>query len=308
MLSGGASMGLHHLGVAKALLDANLLPRVLSGVSAGAIIASILGSFTDGELRSIFASADIVNPRRGTAFAFEFFDTETPAGARLRGLLRTASLREHLGDTTFAEAYGRTKRILNVTVTPVRAGDPPLLLNYLTAPDVLLWSAVSASSALPLVFAPVRLLAKDPTSGVLIPYAGASGGGGVDGGLSGAADGGGGGGGGGFIDGSIHADVPLARIAELSIVNHFIVSQANPHLTLLRTRLAGILKAEVQLRYWQASQLGLIPQFLRSLFPVLVKPLHDDYEPRRRWRLGAPLSQPDVGVGQGSHGRWGGPH
>jgi len=92
MLSGGASMGLHHLGVAKALLDANLLPRVLSGVSAGAIIASILGSFTDGELRSIFASADIVNPRRGTAFAFEFFDTETPAGARLRRLLRTGVL------------------------------------------------------------------------------------------------------------------------------------------------------------------------------------------------------------------------
>ncbi|GAB0495262.1 hypothetical protein MMPV_006561 [Pyropia vietnamensis] len=284
MLSGGASMGLHHLGVAKALLEANLLPRVLSGASAGAIIASILGAFTDAELTAIFASPTLVNPRRGTPFAFGFFDTATPMTGRLRRFLRTgaiydvrclqASLRENLGDTTFAEAYRRTKRILNVTVTPVRSGDPPLLLNYLTAPNVLIWSAASASSALPVVFAPVTLLAKDP-SGTIIPYAGASGGGGADG--TGVL-----GGGGEFIDGSIHADVPLARIAELFNVNHFIVSQANPHFTglrgspLLRTRLAGVLKAEAQLRYWQASQLGLLPQFLRSLFPVLVQPYQGD--------------------------------
>eukprot|EP00170_Pyropia_yezoensis_P008290 contig_34610_g8317 len=283
MLSGGASMGLHHMGVAKALLEANLLPRVLSGASAGAIIASILGAFTDLELSAIFASPSLVNPRRGTPFAFTFFDTATPVTGRLRRFLRTgaiydvrclqASLRENLGDTTFAEAYGRTKRILNVTVTPVRSGDPPLLLNYLTAPNVLVWSAASASSALPVVFAPVTLLAKDP-SGAIIPYAGAS---------EGSTDGTGVlGGGGDFIDGSIHADVPLARIAELFNVNHFIVSQANPHFTglrgspLLRTRLAGVLKAEAQLRYWQASQLGLLPQFLRSLFPVLVQPYQGD--------------------------------
>lgn len=36
-LSGGASFGYYHFGVVRALLDAGLLPRVMSGTSAGAL-------------------------------------------------------------------------------------------------------------------------------------------------------------------------------------------------------------------------------------------------------------------------------
>jgi len=36
-LSGGASFGYYHFGVIRALLDADLLPRVMSGTSAGAL-------------------------------------------------------------------------------------------------------------------------------------------------------------------------------------------------------------------------------------------------------------------------------
>ena len=43
-----------------------------------------------------------------------------------------------------------------------------MLLNYLTAPRVYLWSAAVASSSIPGVFAPTELMAKDmngnPTS------------------------------------------------------------------------------------------------------------------------------------------------
>ena len=54
------------------------------------------------------------------------------------------------------------------------------MLNYLTAPHVVVWSAVACSSAFPLLFLPQDLLCRD-AKGVLVPYAaegGGSGGGG----------------------------------------------------------------------------------------------------------------------------------
>jgi predicted acylesterase/phospholipase RssA len=41
-LSGGGARGVYHLGVIKALSEANLLPRVISGSSAGSLIAAKL--------------------------------------------------------------------------------------------------------------------------------------------------------------------------------------------------------------------------------------------------------------------------
>lgn len=80
-------------------------------------------------------------------------------------------LRSNIGDFTFQEAFDRTGRILNITgkctarflellrtpthlilpfsVTPNNSSDPPRLLNYLTAPHCLVWSATVASSSLP---------------------------------------------------------------------------------------------------------------------------------------------------------------
>jgi TAG lipase / steryl ester hydrolase / phospholipase A2 / LPA acyltransferase len=45
-LSGGATLGMYHLGVLKTLHENNLLPRVISGSSVGSIMASIVGTFT----------------------------------------------------------------------------------------------------------------------------------------------------------------------------------------------------------------------------------------------------------------------
>jgi len=42
MLSGGASMAVYHLGVIKALYEQDLLPRIISGSSAGSIVAAII--------------------------------------------------------------------------------------------------------------------------------------------------------------------------------------------------------------------------------------------------------------------------
>lgn len=61
----------------------------------------------------------------------------------------------------FQEAFDRTGRILNIVVTPNNSSDPPRLLNYLTAPHVLVWSAAVASASLPGVFEANRLMVKD---------------------------------------------------------------------------------------------------------------------------------------------------
>ena len=42
-LSGGAYLGFYHFGVARALWREGLLPRVISGASAGSLIAAMLG-------------------------------------------------------------------------------------------------------------------------------------------------------------------------------------------------------------------------------------------------------------------------
>lgn len=41
-LSGGAIMGLYHFGVIKTLYEENLLPKIVTGSSAGSLVASLL--------------------------------------------------------------------------------------------------------------------------------------------------------------------------------------------------------------------------------------------------------------------------
>ena len=54
LLSGGARMGLVHIGVIRALLEENLLPKVISGSSAGALVAAMLGCKSDEEVVDLF--------------------------------------------------------------------------------------------------------------------------------------------------------------------------------------------------------------------------------------------------------------
>ena len=70
-------------------------------------------------------------------------------------------VRATVGNFTFQEAFDRTGRILNITVSPQNRSDPPRLLNYLTSPHVLVWSGAVASSSLPGVFEASKLMVKD---------------------------------------------------------------------------------------------------------------------------------------------------
>lgn len=52
-LSGGASFGYYHFGIIKSFLEADLLPRVITGTSAGGLIAAFVCTHTDAELKQL---------------------------------------------------------------------------------------------------------------------------------------------------------------------------------------------------------------------------------------------------------------
>ena len=53
MFSGGGSMGQYHVGLIKNLLKNGVLPRVVSGSSAGSIICAILFTKNEQELKDV---------------------------------------------------------------------------------------------------------------------------------------------------------------------------------------------------------------------------------------------------------------
>jgi TAG lipase / steryl ester hydrolase / phospholipase A2 / LPA acyltransferase len=53
---------------------------------------------------------------------------------------------------TFREAYESTGFILNISVTGYVSHDSYRVLNYFTAPHVLIWSAAMASACVPNVY------------------------------------------------------------------------------------------------------------------------------------------------------------
>lgn len=64
------------------------------------------------------------------------------------------------GDLTFKEIFTRYGWNLNITVTDFSLNQASRLLNYLTTPNVLVWSAVCASCAIPGMFEKAELYQK----------------------------------------------------------------------------------------------------------------------------------------------------
>ena len=50
-LSGGGALAMYHIGAARAMIKGNCLPSIINGTSGGAIIAALIGTRTDEELR-----------------------------------------------------------------------------------------------------------------------------------------------------------------------------------------------------------------------------------------------------------------
>eukprot|EP00126_Sphaerothecum_destruens_P010319 Sdes_comp20715_c0_seq3m16414 len=211
LLSGGASLGMYHFGVVKCLYEFNLLPRVISGGSVGSLVVALLGVHNDEEIPALFQDNFI---------DFEAFLKVGQKGSVRRKLTRLLKhgvlmdvnvleefCKKNIGPLTFLEAYKKTGRIINITVASTQRYEMPRLLNYLSSPNVLLWSAAVASCASPGIYNPVDLLARDH-EGNLRPWNPSKH---------------------KWTDASFENDLPMARLSELFNINHFIVSQVNPH-------------------------------------------------------------------------------
>ncbi|CAH0000170.1 unnamed protein product [Clonostachys byssicola] len=213
LLSGGGTLGMSHIGVLKTLFEAKLLPRIISGASAGSIVCSVLCTRTDEEMPEMMDTFPY-----GDLAVFEEQNSQDGVLQNLRRLLTEGSwsdikhltrvMRELTGDLTFQEAYNRTRRILNICVSTASVYELPRLLNYVTAPNVLIWSAVATSCSVPVLFNSSQILVKDPITGEHQPWNPSPQ---------------------RWIDGSVDNDLPMTRLAEMFNVNHFIVSQVNPH-------------------------------------------------------------------------------
>ena len=166
VLNGGATIGLYHIGVVKALFEQDLLPRIICGTAVGAMIAALVCVHTEDELPDLFKKGAVdlsafVNKKKEGSFQRKVFRF-LKYGYLLDVKVLEDCIHQNIQDLTFEESYKRTKRILNISIQPEKAGDYPMLLNYITAPNVLIWSAacLSVSSSYPL-YNKVDLLAKD---------------------------------------------------------------------------------------------------------------------------------------------------
>ncbi|NIB38881.1 DUF3336 domain-containing protein [Pseudomaricurvus alkylphenolicus] len=203
MLSGAGTLGLFHMGVVKALAENELLPRVISGSSAGAMIAAAVGTHTDDELKHFFRAENIDIKSESKPSLLSWF--LAGKDGRMDGPYIEAMHNHFVRDLTFQEAYQLTGHAINISISPAEEHQTSRLLNAITSPNVLVRSAVRASCAVPGAMPPVMLEAKD-ASGERVAYLPSR----------------------RWIDGSVAADLPAKRLSRLYGVNHFIVSQANP--------------------------------------------------------------------------------
>ena len=196
MMSGSGSLLFFHVGVIRALAAADLLPTILSGSSGGAIVGSIVATHSAEEL------VDLMRP--------EYFLDRVPPNYRGNIVAPVADLEtaiaQFIPDMTFQQAFAKTGRAMNVSVAPAETHQTSRLLNATASPFVLMRSAVMASAAVPGIFPAVTLQALD-SHGERMDYLPSR----------------------KWVDGSVSDDLPAKRLARLYGVNHYVVSQTNPH-------------------------------------------------------------------------------
>ena len=209
-LSGGAMMGNYHFGAVKALLETDLLPHIISGTSAGSVIGALICTRTDEEL---------VRDLKPEVLAPEMSIFESSWGERWMMWYKHGTMFDQddwyrrvrfftNGDMTFEEAFRKTGRVFCVTLSASSKKAPPVLINYITAPNVVIASAVLASAAVPGFIDAMRLQVKDE-NGVVSDQAKC---------------------GEEYRDGSIDSDIPTNGLAEMLNCRFFLAAQANPHI------------------------------------------------------------------------------
>ena len=244
-LSGGATFAYYHFGVVKALLEADLVPEVITGTSGGALVAALVATRTNEELKHLLVPALAHKIKACSEPLTTWLPRWWRTGARFDSIdwAKQCSWWAH-GSMTFREAYERTGRILNVSCVPADPHSPTILCNYLTSPDCVIWTAVLASAAVPGILNPVVLMMKTQ-DGTLAPYSFGH----------------------KWKDGSLRTDIPIKALNLHFNVNFTIVSQVNPHISLFFFSSRGNVGTPVTHRKgrgWRGGYLGsAVEQYIK---------------------------------------------
>jgi NTE family protein len=150
-LGGGAARGFAHIGVLQALESAGLTPDLVTGTSAGSLVAALYASGkSPGELQALALSLDELSI---TDWTLPFVN---------RGLIRGEALARYVQTQVKGRTLEQMPISLGIVATRLDTGAEVVFVRG----DVGL--AVRASSAVPAIFQPVRIAGVEYVDGGLV--------------------------------------------------------------------------------------------------------------------------------------------
>jgi NTE family protein len=148
-LGGGAARGFAHIGVIQVLEEAGIRPDLVIGTSAGSLVAALYASGKSG--KELAALAQTMDEGAITDWSF-------PG----RGLIRGEALARYVREHTGGRRIEQMKLPLGIVATDLDSGQGIVFRVGDTG------VAVRASSAVPAVFQPVRIGAREYVDGGLV--------------------------------------------------------------------------------------------------------------------------------------------
>jgi NTE family protein len=150
-LGGGAARGFAHVGVIQVLEEAGIQPELVVGTSAGSLVAALYASGkTSAQLKRV---AETMEEAEITDWMMPILN---------RGALRGEALARYVNTQVGGRLIEQMKIPLGVVATDLHSGEPVLFRRGNTG------SAVRASSAVPAVFQPVKIGAREYVDGGLV--------------------------------------------------------------------------------------------------------------------------------------------
>lgn len=150
-LGGGAARGFAHVGVIQVLEEAGIRPVLVSGTSAGSLVAAIYASGKNGkQLQKVAESMEEATIADWTLPLFN------------RGMLRGDALARYVNTQVGSRLIEDMALPLGILATDLQSGHSMLFQRGDTG------TAVRASSAVPAVFQPVRIAGHEYVDGGLV--------------------------------------------------------------------------------------------------------------------------------------------
>lgn len=148
-LGGGAARGFAHIGVIKALEAQGIVPDIIVGTSAGAVVGSLYAAGYNGfELQQLSMQMD----------ENQVSDWSLPN----RGVIKGEALQDFINQAVNFRTLEKMKKVLAIIATDLNSGEMIIFRTGNTG------MAVRASSAVPGIFQPVNINGHDYVDGGLV--------------------------------------------------------------------------------------------------------------------------------------------